>query len=171
MAVQLRRDVQFAEPPIIVDWTLAFVRAECRKAYVYWDSIRGNKAMALRSELSPRGMLEFLTYVNLVDVLPVPENGSIDYQVSLQATHGREVFGHLTRRKIDTVLSEMTARRMCESFELVRAAARPARFQTRVTAGNKSWLDSESLLAPLGNQANQVTAIMWMFVSWRAVTT
>ncbi len=125
--------------------------------------------MPTRRELSPRGMREFLTYVGLVDVQPAVEGTPVAYNISLELAHGREVFGQLAPRDIEESLPPARVRRARECFEHVRISARPARIQTRVTVRDQSWLDSESLLAPLGDQAGQVTAIMWVFVSWKAV--
>ena len=169
MGAQPQRKYEFDEPTIHVDWTLAFSRTENGKARAYWDSLRGERIMPARSELSPRGMREFLTHVNLVDVCPGSGRESIDYMVTLQGSHGSEVFGPLARRKFSAGLSEVTARRLRECLTLARDSARPVRISSRVTGGDKFWLDSESFIAPLGDEAGCVTAIMWNFVSWRAV--
>jgi hypothetical protein len=42
---------------------------------------------------------------------------------------------------------------------------------SRVTGGEKFWLDSESLMAPLGDEVGRVMAIMWVVVSWDATKT
>ena len=159
------RKWEFAEPPINADWKLAFMRPENRKAHAYWNSICGERAMPTRSDLSPRGMREFITHVNLVDVWPA-SGGPVDYEVTLQGSHGREVFGHLVRRRFSAALSEVTARRLRECLNLVRDSGRPVRISSRVTAGAKFWLDSESFMAPLSDQSEKVSTIMWVFVSW-----
>jgi len=169
MSAQLRRGTGIADPPIAVDWALEFGRPETSKAYAYWDSIRGERAMPARSELSPRGMREFLAYVNLVNVQPAVEGAAANYQISLESAHTRKVFGQLALHNVKKSTSPERVRLASECFELVRTAARPARVQSPVTVGNQFWLDSESLLAPLGDQAGQVTAIMWVFVTWEAV--
>jgi len=166
MGAQPISKLEFAEPTIHVDWTGAFSRLENRKALTYWNSIRGDRQMPDRRDLSPRAMREFLTYVNLVDVRHC-SNGVVEYEVALQGAHGAEVFGPLARRRFSAALSEVTARRLSECLDLVRDAGRPVRISSRVTGGGKFWLDSESLFAPLG-EAGGVTAIMWVFVSWRA---
>jgi hypothetical protein len=168
MGAQPKRKPEFAEPPIQVDWTLAFSRPETKKAHTYRDSLRGARIMPARSDLSPRGMREFLTHVNLVGVCQAVEGGSIDYEVALQGSHGSEVFGPLARRKLAAGLSAVTARRLRECFDLVRDSGRPVRINSGVTCGGKFWLDSESLMAPLGDESDRVTAIMWVFVSWNA---
>lgn len=101
MLIQPCSESQIAEPPITVDWGLAFSRRETSEAYAYWDSIRGERAMPTRRELSPRGMREFLTYVGLVDVQPAVEGTPVAYNISLELAHGREVFGQLAPRDIE----------------------------------------------------------------------
>ena len=170
MGAEPQRTFEFAEPPIDVDWTLAFSRPENRKALAYWKSVCGERGMPTRSNLSPRGMRDFITHVNLVDVWPASGGGSVDYEIILQGSHGREVLGHLVRRKFNAGLSEMTARRLRECLNIVRDWRRPVRVRSRITAGGKSWLDSESFMGPLSapDPINAVAGIMWVFVSWHA---
>jgi hypothetical protein len=78
------------------------------------------------------------------------------------------VFGHLARRGFSAGLSEVTVRRLRECLNLVKDSARAVRIFSRVTGGEKFWLDSESFMAPLSNGTDRVTAIMWVFVSWQA---
>ena len=148
------------------DWALDLSRPETKNALAYWGSIRGERAMPTRRELSPRGMREFLPYVNLVDVQPATEGASSHYQISLESAHTRNVFGNLAIHSIIKSTSPERVRRASECFELVRKAGRPAHVDSRVTVRGQFWLDSESLLAPLGDRDGQVTAIMWVFVSW-----
>jgi hypothetical protein len=169
MPAQPRPEILNTDRPIPVDLGLDFCRTETRKAHAYWDSIRGERAMPARGDLRPRGMREFISYVNLVDTQRIFEGDSLDYQISLEAQHTRNVFGHLTLQNIKKGMLPERVRRARECFELVRTTARPARIQSRVTVRNQFWLASESLLAPLGDHAGQVTAIMWVFVSWEAV--
>jgi hypothetical protein len=169
MSAQPRPEIRNADQPIVVDLALDFARPETRKAYAYWELIRGERTMPARSDLSPRGMRQFLSYVNLVDAQRIFEGDSLDYQISLQASHTREIFGYLTLHDIKKGMLPERVRRARECFEFVRTAARPARIQSRVTVRDQFWLDSESLFAPLGDRADQVTAIMWVFVSWEAV--
>lgn len=168
MGAEPQLNFEFAEPPIDVDWTLAFVRPENRKALAYWESICGERTMPARSDLSPRGMREFITHVSLVDVWPASGGGAVDYEITLQGSHCREVFGHLVRRKFSAGLSEVTARRLRECLNLVRDSARPVRLSTRVTAGGKFWLDSEAFMAPLSDVPGKVATIIWVLVTWRA---
>jgi hypothetical protein len=167
MGAQPHRRPEFAEPPIVVDWTLAFSRPETKKAHVYWTWIRGSRRMPMRSELSPRGMREFLTHVNLVDAGSPSGTDTTDYEVTLQGAHGLEVFGPLARRRFSASLSEVTARRLRECLNLVRDSGQPVSINTRVTGGDKFWLDSQSLIAPLGDD-DGVKSIIWVFVSWKA---
>jgi hypothetical protein len=162
------RQWEFAEPRIHADWTLAFLRAEPKKAHAYWNSLRGERPMPARSDLSPRGMREFITHVNLVDVRPASGSGAVDYEVALQGSHALGVFGHLAHRRFGEGLSAVTARRLRECWNLVADSGRPVRISARVTGGDKFWLDSDSLMAPLGGETGSITAIMWVFASWTA---
>ncbi|MGH6876791.1 MAG: PAS domain-containing protein [Rhizomicrobium sp.] len=161
---------EFAEPPIFVDRSLQFSRPENQKALAYWNSIRSERQMPARSALRPRAMVDFLTHVNLVDVLPGLDVGATDYQVTLQGSHGADVFGVLAHRKLSAGLSEVTARRLRECLNFVSDSGRPVRISSRVTGGDKFWLDSEHLMAPVGDEPGRITTIMWVFVSWPAPT-
>ncbi len=128
MGVPAQRKLEFSEPPILVDWNLEFSRPQNRKAHAYWNAIRGDRQMPSRRALSPRGMREFLTHVNLVDVWPEAE-GVVSYKVTLQGSHGLELLGHMAHRRLDSCLSEVTARRLRECLDHARNSARPLKNQ------------------------------------------
>jgi hypothetical protein len=165
MGAQALRKLEFAEPPILVDWRLEFTRPQNRKAHAYWNSLRGDRQMPSRRELSPRGMREFLTHVNLVDVCPESE-GAVDYKVTLQGSNGLDLLGHLAHRRLDTCLSEVTARRLRECLDHAKDSARPVRISSGVTGGDKRWLEAECLFAPLGDEDGRVSSIFWVLVTW-----
>lgn len=113
-------------------------------------------------------MREFLTHVNLVDLWPQSEGGAVDYNVTLQGSHGLELFGHLAHRRLDACLSEVTARRLRECLDHARESARPLRISSGVTAGDRYWLEAECLFAPLGDEAGRVSSILWVLVTWNS---
>jgi hypothetical protein len=151
--------------PFEVDWELAFPRPICRAALRYWFSVAGERAMPRRTELRPEQMRQFLAHVNLVDVHR--ETGGPDYEVRLQGLHGQGVFGSLTRRRLGEYLEPVTEERLRRAFGLVVENGRPMRASGQVTAGGKSWLRFEALVAPLGHSGAPVDGLFWVLDSWR----
>lgn len=159
-----RSDAEAAQ--IAVDWDLAFSQPATNMAFFYWRSLCGARKMPARHELSPQAMRAFLTYVNLIDIVADPVNGSFEYRVSLQGQHARDVHGHVARRKLDEALPRQSEQRWSYCFETVRQAARPARFRSLING--KQWLDGELLVAPLGDEKNGVESLFCVLVSWSA---
>src|SRR5436190_9621211 len=89
-------------PAITVDWSLAFQSPVAKQAAGYWFSLRGDRDMPARRELSPSAMRAFLSFVNLVSV---KGEGLGSYTVILQGQHTRDVFGHLANCYLSEVLT------------------------------------------------------------------
>ena len=150
--------------PITVDWDLEFTRAPTRLVLSYWYSLCAGRTMPQRREINPRPIRSFLRHVNLIDIR-TDATGRTEYIVSLQGQHALEVFGPIAHKRLDDALPAHIAERWRNCFELARTAARPVRCASRIAAGGKLWLDSESLLAPLG-QGKDVDSLLLVFVSW-----
>jgi hypothetical protein len=154
-----------ARAPITVDWKLGFARAPTRLGLAYWQSLCGSRTMPRRDELKPQPMRSYLAHVNLIDV-KTDDAARADYMVSLQGQHAQAVFGCIAHKKLDEALPAHIAERWRNCFDIVHEAARPVRFASRIASGSKLWLDSESLLAPLG--AERIDSLFLVFVSWPA---
>jgi hypothetical protein len=148
--------------PITVDWQLAFLRPESARGLDYWQSLCAGRPMPHRRELNPRAMKGFLNYVNLVDVA-TDADGTVDYVLSLQSAHARDVFGPMAGR-LDQFLPVPVRQRWRDCFDLPRLSGRPARVSTRVSTVGKDWLACEALFAPLGD--GEVNSVLWVFISW-----
>ena len=109
-------------------------------------------------------MLDFLTHVNVVDVVPDPMH-TFDYVVSLQGQHALDVLGYIAGRRLREILPPQLEYRWRES-ELSWAAAAPVRLLTRASTRDKNWLACEALIAPLGD--GTVQALFWVFAAWGA---
>jgi hypothetical protein len=151
--------------PIVVDWDLAFERPETLRGLAYWRSLCAGRPMPSRRELKPRAMLSFLTYVNIVDVIPEPD-GAFDYAVSLEGGHALEILGHMAGRRLAEFLPEPLQRRWRYCFDLPRVGAAPARITTRASTVRKNWLKCEELLAPLSGDDGRLQSVFWVFTSW-----
>lgn len=155
-----------AEPsPLVMDRQLAFSQPANRNGLAYWQALRGERAMPARRELRPRAMRDFLDHVNLIDVIADGEE-HFDYAVSLEGARARDVFGHMVGRRLGDMLPPRHERRWRDTFEEIRSAAAPFRITTRASTFGKKWLLTETLLAPLGDEAG-IDAIFWVFAYWR----
>src|SRR5260370_37102735 len=88
---------QSALPPITYDPTLSFAHPALVKAFTYWNSSRGERAMPTRADIAPRRMRSFLPHVALIEVKPRP-GAEPDYFVRLAGTAIEEVLGKRTGR-------------------------------------------------------------------------
>ena len=122
--------------------------------------------MPRRREINPKAIRSFLRHVNLIDI-PTEATGLVDYVFSLQGQHAQEVFGPIAHRKIGDALPAHIAQRWRYCFDIARNAGHPLRVASRIAAGSKLWLDSESLLAPLG-QGTDIESLLLVFDSWPA---
>lgn len=150
--------------PITLDWDLGFTRTPTRFVLGYWRSLCAGRTMPQRREINPRPIRSFLRHVNLIDIRS-EASGRVDYIVSLQGQHALEVFGPIAHKKLDDALPAHISERWRNCFDIARTAMRPVRFASRIASGGKLWLDSESLLAPLG-QGKDVDSLLLVFVSW-----
>lgn len=148
-------------PTITVDWDLAFENAVIKEAAAYWMSLRDERPMPSRGQLRPAGMRNFLTFVNLVDIV------DDSYVVTLQGAHTRQVFGHLARQKFVNLFTEEEDKRWRYCFDLVRDSGKPVRLYTQVGTQQQLWLDCEVFIAPLGDGPQAIQSLFWIFKSWR----
>jgi len=153
--------------PITVDWDLDFSQPATTKALAYWQSLRGSRVMPSRRELSPRAMVDYLSHVNLVEVV-YDRDRAFDFVISLQGAHAQEVFGDLSGRRLGAVLTGALEERWRRCFDLPCRSAIAVRLLTRASTGGKNWLACEALVAPLGDDTGSVQALFWVFSAWRA---
>jgi hypothetical protein len=154
--------------PLIIDWDLQFVRPPTRSASAYWISLRGDRKMPRRQDLSPAKMREFLPNVNLIDIVSEGFEGAADFRVSLQGQHGTEVYGSLANRPLDEVLPPHVVQRWRQAFDTCFQAAQPVRFTSKMLIGGRAWLEGEALIAPLGDIEAGVQSLFVVFTSWQA---
>ncbi len=154
--------------PLIMDWDLQFTRQPTQRACAYWFSLRGDRGMPRRQELSPAKMREFLPNINLIDVVYDSSEATPDFRVSLQGQHGTEVYGQIANRRLEEVLPPHVVKRWRETFLTCFQAARPVRFCSKMLIGGRAWLEGEAFLAPLGDDETGVQSLFVVFVSWQA---
>jgi hypothetical protein len=165
MNVRHRDPTQLALPPVTLDWTLDFASSELKQAMAYWRSCCGQRKRPAREDLNPVGMAAFLKHVVLIDVHHMP-GAKRAYRVRLAGTYVEQVYGPISGHQVHEVLPPAISDRWQKCFDAVVAANRPLRLTGRVGFKNKSWLNGEILLAPLGDEGCPVSMIFIAFV-WR----
>jgi hypothetical protein len=140
-------------PEFVIDRSATFTRPATAKALEYWRSRKGDRAMPSRGDISPSALRGVLPQIALVDV-PGPGDRSTAYTVRLAGEAVLQVFGPLTGKSIDEFLPPEILERWMACFEAARTSAAPVRAASRVAYQNKTWLQSEVLLAPLGQDGH-----------------
>jgi hypothetical protein len=150
--------------PIMHDRSLGFEHTTTRRGYAYWNEIRGTRSMPDFGDLSPRGMKEFIANVSVID-MHLREDGAVDYSVRLTGEHVREHYGPIAHRKLSEFLPPEMVERWRRSLELVATTHQPLRVHGRMSYGDRTWLNQESLLAPL-SAADRAGAFFLVTAWW-----
>jgi hypothetical protein len=155
---------ELALPPVAYDATLAFAHPALVKAFAYWNSRRGERAMPARADIRPQDMRGFLSHVGLIEVQP-GTGGKPDYFVRLAGTSIEEVLGKRTGRPLTDGLAPALAERWRAQFDMVLQSRQPLRATGRVGYDNKSWLEAEIFYAPLGEHGATVSMVFIAFAA------
>lgn len=139
-----------ALPPIRVDRGLAFTRPMTVKAFEYWQSVRGSRAMPSRKDISPQSMRTLVKHVALVEIRR-GDGGKADYFIRLAGGKIEDVFGSITGHRLPDFLPPKIEERWRLILDTGLQAAAPLRATSRVAFSGKTWLKSEILVAPLGD--------------------
>ena len=152
-------------PPIAIDDSLFFVRPETREALAYWKSRLDGRPMPSRADLDPRAMRAFMPNVALVELRQAPD-GTQDYYIRLAGTALEQLFGPLTGQSISAFLPAEIEARWRRMFDAARDAAAPIRTIGRIAFQKKTWLEGETLTAPLGADGKTVSMLFVVLASW-----
>ena len=153
-------------PPIEIDPTVTLTRPMTIRAYEYWQSARVARAMPARKDISPQAMRAFVSHVALVE-LRAGSGGKLDYVMRLAGARIEDVFGSITGRALQEFMPAQIESRWRWTMDKAVAAAAPLRVSSRVAFGDKTWLQAEVLLAPLGN-AGTVSMLFGAIEIWPA---
>ncbi len=152
-------------PTVRIDRTLCFEHPALIRAYAYWKARRGHRTMPTRADIDPVEMREFLPHVGLVDVLK-PADAPVDYRIRLAGSHVESVFNGITGRLLSQFLEPAIEERWRYAFDLMIAEAAPLRFTARISYERKTWLISETLLAPLSDSGQGIGMLFGGFAAW-----
>jgi hypothetical protein len=151
-------------PPIEIDPTVALTRPMTRMAYAYWQSVRADRAMPMRKDLSPQAMRAFLRHVALIEIR-AGDDGRMDYVMRLAGVRIEDIFGPVTGRALGQFLPPQIETRWRFALDKAVEARAPLRAASRLTFAGKTWLQAEVLLAPLG-EAGKVSMLLGALEVW-----
>lgn len=135
--------------PFVIDRDPKFTRPTAIKALEYWRARKGDRIMPSRADISPAALRGVLPQIALVDV-PGAGDPPTGYVVRLAGDAIIQVYGSLTGKPLDQLLPADILMRWVACFDAARTAAAPIGVTSRVAFQNKTWLQAEVLLAPLG---------------------
>jgi hypothetical protein len=133
------------------------------RARDYWQSRRGDRTMPNRADLDPVAMRRFTEHVGLVEVRR-DTGAEVDYFIRRAGTRWEAVFGAMTGRVIQEFLPPEIETRWRQVFDAVCQAKAPLRVTTDILFQNKSWLEAEMFVGPLGDA--DVNMLLLAFASW-----
>ncbi len=145
-----------------LDWKLQAVQPAIIRARDYWQSRCSGRPMPNRADLNPAAMRGFTEHVGLVEVRREAEEA--DYFIRRAGTRWEAVFGAITGRFIHDFLPPEIETRWRQVFDAVCNAKAPLRVSTDIRFQQKSWLEAELFVAPLGDA--DVAMLFLAFTSW-----
>jgi hypothetical protein len=152
-------------PAIQIDRDLRFIHPAIQQAHAYWQTLRGDQSMPSRDAIDPVEMREFLPYVGLVEAA-AGSGGRMNYAIRLAGSHVEEVLTQISGRSLSQFLEPDIEERWRYVFDLALAEAAPVRLAGRVAFQRRTWLDSETLLAPLADRQHGTTMLFGAFAAW-----
>jgi hypothetical protein len=138
---------------------LSFQSPELREALVVWRAAAAGRPLPLRADVTPRAMIQFLPIVAIVDV--IHEGDRVRFRRRVTGTELAHTFGiDSPGTFLDETMTEPTLTRWEKTLNAVLRHKGPVRFSGIVEFGKKSYLQVESLLAPLGADPGAPEAIL-----------
>jgi hypothetical protein len=153
--------------PIAIDPALGFEREPNKRAFAYWQSRCEGRAMPTRADLDPVAMKTFTPHVGLVEVRR--GEAKTAYFIRRAGSRWEDVYGAMTGKVLQEFLPPHLVPAWQDVFDCVTAGAKPIRLTTQVDFQDKTWLDIELMVAPLG-AVGIVNMFLTSFVSWSKST-
>jgi hypothetical protein len=145
------------------DWNLQATQPAIMQARDYWQSCRNGRPMPSRADLKPAAMRGFTEHVGLIEIRG-GTGGETDYFIRRAGTRWEDVFGPITGRLIHEFLPPQIETRWRQVFDAVCEAKAPLRVATDIRFQQKTWLEAELFVAPLGE--TEVAMLFLAFASW-----
>lgn len=157
-------DREIGVSPLNFDWDLNFEHQPTILGMAYWNSRCLGRPMPSRADLDPIAMRKFSPNVGLVEVRNAAGGGT-DYFIRRAGQRWEDVYGPMTGRLIQDFLPPHLVPSWREAFDLVTEAKTPVRLRTAIDFRGQTWLETEILIAPLGEN-DSVSMLFVCFVAW-----
>lgn len=135
-------------PPISYSSDMTFESELLRSAFDYWDGLRAGRLMPARADVRPQCMRHFLSRVALVEVVRTVD-GTRAYKARVVGSYIEEVFGRRTGKVVGEGWPRAIAERTRQKYDLAMESGGPIRARNRIAYEGKTWIDGETLVAPL----------------------
>lgn len=129
-----------------------------RVLYLYWDKLRGERLMPLKSELNPASIPGVLPHIGLMEIL----DGGRAFKIRLIGTRlRRDLVDDPTGRVFDANTADPVARRILSVLQRVWSDRAPYRTFIRSTSiPGKDIYSGESLNLPLTSDGDVVDFVL-----------
>jgi hypothetical protein len=134
--------------PSRVEPALDFEAPALREALSVWRIAAGERALPLRTDMTPRLMKRFLSQVAVLDI--VRAAGRTRFRVRLSGTALERTFGGMTGSFLDESLTEPFRSRWDATLNVPLRAQCAARSSGRVEFRDQSYLKAETFYGPMG---------------------
>jgi hypothetical protein len=144
--------------PIRCDAQMSFYSEKLTAAHAVWRGAAGTRAWPERSALTARSMKPYLADMSIIDV--VKSGRGNRYRSRLTGTALEYSYGASGGQFLDEIVPEPFRDRWIGALTLAAEASHPLRTIGRVEFRPHEYLQVESLLAPLGPQADLPDALL-----------
>lgn len=134
--------------PSRVEPALDFEAPSLREALSVWRKAAGERALPLRTEMTPRLMKHFLSQVAVLDI--VRAAGRTRFRVRLTGTALERTFGGMAGNFLDETLTEPFRSRWESTLNVPLLAQCAVRSSGRVEFRDQSYLKAETFYGPMG---------------------
>jgi hypothetical protein len=149
--------------PVVIDWGLSFEDKLTIQACAYWQSCCHGRVMPERADLQFAAMTKFAANLVLLELRSQP-NAPSEYCVRLAGANCEAVFGHVTGRSTAQIAPPNIEMRWRAVFDLVVVEKKPLRVSAGIEFERKTWLQTESFVAPLGD-GDQIKMLLICFTA------
>jgi len=152
-------------PPIAYDSMMEFRSVPLRDAYRHWLKARHGRLMPRTSDLRLNPGQSFFDYAALITLTPDP-----DYFVVSHGKKIEETFGSRAGRMLCDGLPEEVAARWRSGFDMVHHSGKPIKATSHLAFEGKTQIETENLIAPLGEDDTPSAFLLVLAVTNRTST-
>lgn len=145
--------------PFHCDTVLAFDRPELNALRDVWRSLAAGKSAPSRTDFDARMLKPFLRNISIIERVFV-DAAKWRYRTRLTGSAIVELTGEHTGKYLDEHMPRDFLPRWIAPFDAVLDSVVPFRFVSEFALPHLSYLDGESLVAPLADTRGEVTLIL-----------